>query len=528
MGSIFKQGGKDIAKVFGGGGGPGALGTGRFQGRKQDIVKHPFERELGGAGFQDLVRKRQEAQSTRLEETAKGERPSLAEAQLKAATSRSLAQQVGASQARRGGSAASRERQLSRQSGQARRETAEASAVQRVQEQQAAEQQLTQQLAAQRAQDIGIATEDRRSQQRLQELLVQENLGVQGLNLSGFQSSAQQRAAGAQNLATGFGTFSDKNTKRNIKKESMRSDTEELQKSGTKAEIAAHNKKQAKKGVKLSKERRSKEKTSNFLKALGGESSKKEAAKAGPINPTGQSAADKAIERIRSISSKHSKKNIMSMSTENSKTDIKKETVEKAVSKATEKQKASPIKVPETKTVKIETGTKDKKDDEVNVSKFAMAAPKPPAMPAKEDPDISTKSLASSGGGLFAAFSDKSSKQSTKSYSDSNSKMNKEDFSPKSFLDALQAYSYEYKDSHKDKPEAGEGRFLSVMAQDLQKSGPVGRSAVIETPHGKMVDYGKLSGAMLASQAHLNERVSMIEEKGFGKVIQARKKSKKK
>jgi Chaperone of endosialidase len=88
-----------------------------------------------------------------------------------------------------------------------------------------------------------------------------------------------------------------------------------------------------------------------------------------------------------------------------------------------------------------------------------------------------------------------------------------EDFNPKSFLDKLQAYSYEYKESQKNDPKAGDGRHLSVMAQDLEKAGPVGKSMVKQDEDGtKMVDYGKGFGAILASQAHLNERLSQIEK----------------
>lgn len=105
-----------------------------------------------------------------------------------------------------------------------------------------------------------------------------------------------------------------------------------------------------------------------------------------------------------------------------------------------------------------------------------------------------------------------------KQISDENLKTGKNaegsaDFNPKSFLDKLQAYSYEYKKGAKGMPGAGEGRHLSVMAQDLEKAGPVGRSMVQEDEQGnKSVDYGKGFGAILASQAQLNERLSQIEK----------------
>jgi hypothetical protein len=92
--------------------------------------------------------------------------------------------------------------------------------------------------------------------------------------------------------------------------------------------------------------------------------------------------------------------------------------------------------------------------------------------------------------------------------SDKNAKTNvsNADGKMKGFLDALTAYEYKYKD-----PRHGEGKFVSPMAQDLEKT-EIGKQAVIDTPEGKMVDYGKLGGAMLASQSMLNDRISDLEK----------------
>lgn len=88
-------------------------------------------------------------------------------------------------------------------------------------------------------------------------------------------------------------------------------------------------------------------------------------------------------------------------------------------------------------------------------------------------------------------------------------------FDPKQFLNSLQAVSYEYK-KDAEGPGVGPGRRLGVMAQDLEKAGPVGRSMVKETPNGKQVDMGAGFGAILAAQAHLNERLQALESK-YGK-----------
>lgn len=115
--------------------------------------------------------------------------------------------------------------------------------------------------------------------------------------------------------------------------------------------------------------------------------------------------------------------------------------------------------------------------------------------------------LGTLGAGLATAgvFSDKNVKKNIKP---ANMK--------KDFLDHLSASSYEYKEP--SKPGRGKGEFASVMAQELEKS-KVGRSMVMDTPEGKMVDYGKGFGAILAAQAELNKRLEAIEGK--------RKKSKK-
>jgi hypothetical protein len=82
----------------------------------------------------------------------------------------------------------------------------------------------------------------------------------------------------------------------------------------------------------------------------------------------------------------------------------------------------------------------------------------------------------------------------------------------RSFLDAINANSYEYKDKFKNKELGGEGTFVSPMAQELEKT-ELGKSMVIDTPEGKVVDYGKGFGAMLASQAMLNDRLKKLEGK---------------
>ena len=77
-----------------------------------------------------------------------------------------------------------------------------------------------------------------------------------------------------------------------------------------------------------------------------------------------------------------------------------------------------------------------------------------------------------------------------------------------SFLDALNAYQYEYRDP--DAPGADAGMFTGIMAQDLEKS-PMGASFVQDTPDGKQVDYGHGLAAILAAQANIHERLKELE-----------------
>lgn len=74
------------------------------------------------------------------------------------------------------------------------------------------------------------------------------------------------------------------------------------------------------------------------------------------------------------------------------------------------------------------------------------------------------------------------------------------------FLNDLSAHRYKYKQPEMD----GKGDRYSPMAQELEKS-KVGKTMVVDTPRGKMVDYGAGFGAILAAQAALNERLKALE-----------------
>lgn len=112
------------------------------------------------------------------------------------------------------------------------------------------------------------------------------------------------------------------------------------------------------------------------------------------------------------------------------------------------------------------------------------------------------KSLSGGGGGMMSGM------MSSMSDEDDKEDIGEEDDfhrqSLQDFLDKLKAYSWEYKDK-----ENGKGRFTGVMAQDLEKS-PLGKQAVIETPKGKMVDFGRLGSINLAAAAMVNKEVRQL------------------
>lgn len=80
----------------------------------------------------------------------------------------------------------------------------------------------------------------------------------------------------------------------------------------------------------------------------------------------------------------------------------------------------------------------------------------------------------------------------------------------RSFLDSLGVHSYKYKDD--EKPLRGKDRYVSAMAQELEKT-EIGKSMVKDTKDGKVVDYGKGFGTMLAAQADLHQRLKQLEKK---------------
>ena len=77
------------------------------------------------------------------------------------------------------------------------------------------------------------------------------------------------------------------------------------------------------------------------------------------------------------------------------------------------------------------------------------------------------------------------------------------------FLDAIDAYQYEYKD-----PKAigrDSGLLIGIMAQDAERGGPMGNAMVSNGPRGKQLDMNQGLAAVMAAQANLHKRTKQLE-----------------
>jgi hypothetical protein len=120
------------------------------------------------------------------------------------------------------------------------------------------------------------------------------------------------------------------------------------------------------------------------------------------------------------------------------------------------------------------------------------------------------EAAAASAAPAAAAASDKNAK---KDISEGDDKL-------KAFIEGLRAHEYKYKD-----PKNGPGTYVSPMAQEIEKT-ELGKHMVIDTPNGKMVDYARAGGTMLAAAAMLNDRVNDLESQ-LSKAFAAHKGGKK-
>jgi hypothetical protein len=96
--------------------------------------------------------------------------------------------------------------------------------------------------------------------------------------------------------------------------------------------------------------------------------------------------------------------------------------------------------------------------------------------------------------------------------SDERGKTGKQEPPADAFLDTLTPYTYRYKDpSNEPAAQPTGGRYLGVMAQNVEKAPQVGEQIVKDTPKGKVLEGGALMSALAAGEGRLNERVRQLE-----------------
>lgn len=153
-----------------------------------------------------------------LQSQSRGTAPSIAEAQMRQAGNRTLAQQLSAAAAQRGGNQAMLQRALVASQGQQGRELAEQAAGARLQEQQQARQQLGNLVLGQQQQDLSQVISPR--QLTMQDAL--ERFRVQETRKSEKEKADRQLLGGVLGSASGAGglatmAMSDETEKKNVK-----------------------------------------------------------------------------------------------------------------------------------------------------------------------------------------------------------------------------------------------------------------------------------------------------------------------
>jgi hypothetical protein len=80
------------------------------------------------------------------------------------------------------------------------------------------------------------------------------------------------------------------------------------------------------------------------------------------------------------------------------------------------------------------------------------------------------------------------------------------------FMNRLDPHTYRYI-SKSDEPVSTPtgGRFLGVLAQDVEKTPEIGRQIVRDTPRGKVLEGGAMMSAMAGGLGRLNQRVRQLE-----------------
>ncbi len=191
-------------KVFGGGGSPGVLGTGRAGVQEIDIATEPFQRKVKEDVEQAQARASQQRLAEALERRAAGEQ-SVARQRIAQQQDRAMAERRAEAAGRRGLGGALAARESARIGAQQQQELAREGAAAEAQERTTAQQALAQALATQRAQDIGVSESDRASEQALEQLRVSQRVGSFAPQVSAVEGAAQRRQGALKSLGSAIG-----------------------------------------------------------------------------------------------------------------------------------------------------------------------------------------------------------------------------------------------------------------------------------------------------------------------------------
>lgn len=458
MGDVVKIGTFGLVDgdtLFGGTNETGLMGTGQFQGQKYNVDRSAFDpTKLASYGQEQAARAQQNQFIQMLQNQAQGIGPSLAQQQLQQGTNRGIAQQMGVAASQRGVNPAMAARMAMQNTAGINQQGAADAAMIREQEKMNAMGQLGAQIGSLRQGDLAATDRDLSAKMGREQLGVQQQTGINQTNASAFEGAAGRRAG----LIGGFGgalaSLSDENNKTEVED--------------------------------------GKSKAKKFLDSVSQNMS----------NSAAQSTNPKSYQAGQSIGKGIGAMLGLGKDDKGPKSDgpFSPSIMTKVASSASDENKKK----------NVESGAK-KSEGFLNAMRSALGRP---TVDEKSEKEKEGQSLGERIGNSIFNVKKANAAQST---SDENKKTKKGSGNGElqGFLDAIGAHSYEYKDEMKDNPLGGEGEFVSPMAQELEKT-EVGKSMVIDTPDGKVVDYGKGFGAILAAQAMLNDRLNKIEKRKGG------------
>ncbi len=531
-------------------------------------------------GPQDQFRNAQLGLVSQLQQQAAGQGPSLAQMQLQQGADRNLKNAIAMQASQRGGMAGGLAmRNIAQQRADIGQQLAGQAGMQRLQEQQQAQQMLGGISGGARGQDIGLATSQaelgqqaalanqnaalqqqalndkmsgffntgladldmaqRQSAQDLEKLKVNQNLGIQGVNAQSYEGASKRRGDLIGGIGGGLATaFSDKRLKMNIK-----DDDKELDHFLSGLNGHAEGGVIGKYSSSSSDEEDETEKKAKELMSGKGTENDSGQTKTGKAIGYGVGSAFKSDDKGTGktiAAGTDTKADFIPMANKggvagcmadggmvkDDRSDKVSESMKLAFKTPDEKKKEDETKRPDPLGMKKAFGFQGYSDGGMTEKLGMLAKLAPMAMAAMSDKGSKEhmKPQSYEHGGTVAGrakVAGDSPKNDTvlAKLSPGEGVIKRTDMQDlgikngdqlQEFVDGLKAYTYNYKN-----PEHGEGKYASPMAQDLEKS-ELGKSMVIDTPQGKMVDYSRAAGTMLATAAMLNDKMKKLESKVGG------------